>query len=51
MGYEYKVVEAKNAIDAERVMNEYAKKGWRVMSNTYWMNFRTLMIITFEREI
>lgn len=33
--YEYKVVEAKNAKDAETQMNKYAKEGWRVISNTF----------------
>lgn len=48
--YEYKVVEAKNAKDAETQMNKYAKEGWRVISNTYWLNFKAELIITFERE-
>lgn len=48
--YEYKIVEAKNAKDAEIQMNKYAKEGWRVISNTYWMNFKAELIITFERE-
>ena len=48
--YEYKVVEAKNAKDAEAQMNKYAKEDWRVISNTFWNNFKTELIITFERE-
>jgi len=51
MKYEYKVVEAKNAANAENIMNEMAKRGWKVISNTYWMNFKTELIITFEREV
>ena len=47
---EYKVVEAKNAKDAENIMNEYAAEGWRVISNTYWVNFKAILIITFERD-
>lgn len=47
---EYKVVEAKNAKDAEAQMNKYAREGWRVISNTYWANFKAELIITFERE-
>ena len=38
MKYEYKVIEAKNSKDAEQIMNEMANQGWRVISNTYWMN-------------
>ena len=49
--YEYKVVKAKNAKDAEKIMNEFAKKGWRVVSNTYWLNIKTILIITFERAL
>ena len=48
--YEYKVIEAKNTKDAEEKMNQYAAEGWRVISNTYWVNFKTVLIITFERE-
>lgn len=29
--FEYKVVEAKNAKDAEAQMNKHAREGWRVM--------------------
>ena len=48
---EYAVREAKNAKDAERIMNIMAKDGWRVISNTYWANnFKVELIITFERE-
>ena len=48
--YEYKVMEAKNYKEAEEFMNKFAKEGWRVISNTYWVNFKTILIITFERE-
>ena len=51
MNYEYKVIEAKNSKEAEEIMNRMAKDGWRVISNTYWMNFKAILIITFEREI
>lgn len=51
MEYEYKVIEAKNSKDAEEIMNKMAKDGWRVISNTYWMNFKAILIITFERKI
>lgn len=48
--YEYRVMEAKNAKEAERIMNKMATEGWRVISNTYWTNFKAILIITFERE-
>ncbi len=43
-------MEAKNYKEAEELMNYFAKEGWRVISNTYWVNFKTILIITFERE-
>lgn len=49
--YEYKVVEVRNSAEAESIMNKMAKDGWRVVSTTYWTNFRVLLIITFEKEI
>lgn len=49
--YEYKVMEAKNSAEAESIMNEMAKDGWRVISNIFWTNFKALLVITFEREI
>lgn len=51
MKYEYKVVKAKNHEEAEKIMNKYAKEGWRVVSNTYWNNVAVYLIITFEREL
>ena len=47
---EYKVIEAKNAEDAQLKMNMMAKDGWKVVSTSYWMNFKVLIIITFKRE-
>ena len=51
MKYEYRVIEAKNSKEAELIMNQMAQQGWKVISNTYWMNFKAILIITFEREI
>lgn len=48
--YEYKVVEANNSKEAERLMNKYAADGWRVISSVSWNNFKALLIITLERE-
>lgn len=48
---QYKVVEAKNSKEAEIAMNRMAQEGWRVISTTYWMNFKAILIITFEKEI
>lgn len=51
MKYEYKVVEVNKVSKAEQIMNDMAKLGWRVISNTYWLNFKAILVITFEREI
>ncbi len=48
---EYLVKEAPNAKQAQEIMNAMAKEGWRVIATSYWMNFKTLLIITFEREV
>lgn len=50
MKYEYKVLEARNSNEAEKLMNDMAKEGWRVIGITYWTNFKVILIITFERE-
>lgn len=50
MKYEYKVLEAKNYAEAEKLMNTMAEEGWRVLSNCYWVNLKVRLIITFERE-
>ncbi len=47
--YEYKVKKAKNANEAEEIMNEMAKDGWRVVSTSYWTKWETCLVITFER--
>lgn len=49
--FEYKVLEVHSAKESEKVMNEMAKDGWRVISTFMWQNFRVIIIITFEREI
>ena len=36
--------------DAERVMNEMAREGWRVVSVTYWSYWWVHLMVTFERE-
>ena len=46
----YRVEEAKNAKEAEVIMNRLAREGWRVVSTAYWLNFKAELIITFERE-
>lgn len=48
--FEYKIEKAKNMKIAEEIMNDYAKKGWRVVSVTYWTEWSVYLIITFERE-
>lgn len=48
---QYKVLEAKNSKEAEDIMNKMAQEGWSVISTVYWMNFKAILIITFEKEI
>lgn len=48
---QYKIIEAKNSKEAEDIMNKMAQDGWRVISNTYWVNFKTLLVITFEKDV
>ena len=46
---EYKVM--KSSLDeAEGVMNDMARQGWRVIDVTYWTNWTTGVVVTFERE-
>ena len=50
MKYEYKAVETTAGTKkVEEIMNQMAKEGWRVISNTYWFS-RDAILITFERE-
>lgn len=51
MKYEYKVVIVKKPKNVEKVMNEYAKQGWRVISNAYWSSWTNRMVLTLEREL
>ncbi|MBE6935955.1 MAG: DUF4177 domain-containing protein [Ruminococcaceae bacterium] len=46
---EYKVLEVRKK-EAERVMNEMAKKGWEVVSVAYWNQWQICLLITFSRE-
>lgn len=48
--YEYKIEKAKNVKDAEVIMNEMAKEGWRVVSTRYWAYLGVYLVLTFERE-
>lgn len=47
---DYKVVEAKNSHEAEKIMNEMAVQGWNVKAVTYWMKWTYRLIITLERD-
>lgn len=47
---EYKVELAKNAENAEEIMNRLTKDGWEVVSTAYWYNFKCGLAITFVRE-
>lgn len=48
--FEYKVIKVANPSEAEGIMNNMAKDGWRVVSTTYWTKWGTYLVITFERE-
>ena len=48
--FEYRMLEAKNHIEADELMNKMAKEGWRVVNVVFWTNFKTCLLITFERE-
>ena len=48
---QYKVIDAKDSKEAELIMNKMAQDGWRVISTTYWTNFKVCLIITFEKDI
>lgn len=47
---EYKVLEAKNKEQAETLMNEMARKGWEVVSLSYWNKWKLCLLITFAKE-
>ncbi len=46
---EYKIVEADNKREAERLMNEMAADGWEVVSLSYWSRWKLCLLITFSR--
>ena len=48
--YKYKVVKA-GVNDAQDVMNEYAQKGWRVITVSPNIAMGYGVVITFEKEI
>ena len=48
--YAYKVIKVENPNDAEKIMNNMAKEGWRVISINYWTKWSTYLIVTFEKE-
>ncbi len=45
--YEYKCIEYDNSAH----INIEAKQGWRVVSVTFWTNFKAILIVTFERKL
>jgi hypothetical protein len=47
---EYKVLEAKNSKEAEKIINDHAKEGFKVISVVFWSNFLPLLIITLEKD-
>ena len=46
---EYRVIKCSQT-EAERVMNDMAETGWRVVSVTYWAYWWVHLLITFERD-
>lgn len=49
--YEYKCVEYYNSKHFNENVNEEAVKGWRVVAVTYWVNFKALLMVTYERKL
>ena len=49
--YEYKCIEYENSKYLNAYINIEAKQGWRVVSVTFWTNFKALLIVTFERKL
>ncbi|HHT97237.1 MAG TPA: DUF4177 domain-containing protein [Clostridiales bacterium] len=47
---EYKVIDAKNSAEAEKVMNTMAAKGWEVVDVTYWQKMAYRLVITFKKN-
>ena len=49
--YEYKILTADSLEQAERVMNDMAQVGWRVVGTTRWNPFLATyqFVITLER--
>lgn len=47
---QYKVLEAKSALQAEEMMNAMAREGWTVKTVTYWAKWTYRLVITFERD-
>lgn len=50
MKYEYKVIKVK-VNDAEDLMNQMSKDGWRVVSTSPNLAMGYGIIITFEKEV
>ena len=47
---EYKVLETSKK-NAEKLMNDMAKRGWEVVSVTYWSMWTIGLLITFSRDV
>lgn len=46
---EYKIVETQKS-KAEQTMNDMAKKGWEVVSMSFWSKWKVSLLITFSRD-
>lgn len=47
---EYKILEAKDKDEAEKIMNKMTKDGWDVVTMTYWEKWTIKLLITFVRN-
>ena len=48
---EYKVLDCKNANEAETIMNNLAKAGWKVISVIPWAAMTSRIIVTLEKNV
>ncbi len=48
--YEYKVEKCGNVAKLEKTINDYAKKGWRVVSVVFYADIFANFVVTLERN-
>ena len=47
---EYRLIKC-GQTEAEKIMNDMARDGWRVVSTCYWAYWWVHLLITFERDL